>query len=645
MFERLIKLVRQTKVSLFIGAGFSIEANAPSVSKLKELVLAEFENDKQRKEHENDSLAELTEFFVEEICSSSRNELITIMKKAFKFTPTCMDDHKMLAAIPHFNKIFTTNYDTLLEDSYPESERDVVRNDDDCTYLNNPTAIIKVHGDFVFPDSVVITTNDYNKFKKKRPNPSMWNLVETEFLTKHILFIGYSLEDNNILDIIKTISKNINRNQKDMFLVAPNIPIGKQQQLKKMGVTYFNAVAKDFLQELTQSLVENISDDFRHNNISAEIYTRFSQQHRFRPVVEVRPNSENQIKGVKAFKGEELSLKLNMQVSSSIGEKLKEADFDKVGEYLENDTFYNGVKVPCIRVTGKDLLNCSHSVNGIVLQNQFREIIIGPAEHSLNLTIRIPQKGFFESVTAKCYNINNSKALMFVDCHIFDLAITLILHEPRGVNITFNFDFKKKYKDCNEALKWIEVPIAFFSGEEVFIKELTSEPFKFSNPKELKDCHFDEFKEYYSSIKEIELQTGQKFSVYNEYTKERFRYARIVISFLKHECVYYKNEQYKTFQVTTKSDSFTGEIPINKELLMVSSEEKGLTINLNDRIFLIPYIHRIFNGCMIKSIYPQKEKLIAMETEYNQPCYQVLYSKNPCSVEFPDLKLFTSCNK
>lgn len=30
---------------------------------------------------------------------------------------------------------------------------------------------------------------------------------------------------------------------------------------------------------------------------------------------------------------------------------------------------------------------------------------------------------------------------------------------------------------------------------------------------------------------------------------------------------------------------------------------------------------------MIKSIYPQKEKLIAMETEYNQPCYQVLYSK------------------
>ena len=45
MFERLIKLVRQEKVSLFIGAGFSIEANAPSVRQLKELILSEFDND------------------------------------------------------------------------------------------------------------------------------------------------------------------------------------------------------------------------------------------------------------------------------------------------------------------------------------------------------------------------------------------------------------------------------------------------------------------------------------------------------------------------------------------------------------------------------------------------------------------------
>ena len=50
MFEKLIKLVRKEKVSLFIGSGFSIEAGVPSVSTLKELILHELENDEQRQE-------------------------------------------------------------------------------------------------------------------------------------------------------------------------------------------------------------------------------------------------------------------------------------------------------------------------------------------------------------------------------------------------------------------------------------------------------------------------------------------------------------------------------------------------------------------------------------------------------------------
>ena len=183
MFERLIKLVRQGKVSLFIGSGFSFEAHAPSVSDLKELILNEFDNDKLKEEHRNDGLAELTEYFVEEVCAGSRNELIGIMKKAFDFEPVCMDDHKLLASIPHFKTLFTTNYDTLLEDSYPECERRVIRNDEDCTYDENKrVSIYKLHGDFTSPDSVVITTSDYKKYFTLSPEKFI-----TDFLKKYIL--------------------------------------------------------------------------------------------------------------------------------------------------------------------------------------------------------------------------------------------------------------------------------------------------------------------------------------------------------------------------------------------------------------------------------------------------------------------------
>ena len=45
MFERLTKLVRTEKVTLFIGAGFSIEAKAPSVSELCEAILSQLDTD------------------------------------------------------------------------------------------------------------------------------------------------------------------------------------------------------------------------------------------------------------------------------------------------------------------------------------------------------------------------------------------------------------------------------------------------------------------------------------------------------------------------------------------------------------------------------------------------------------------------
>ena len=137
MFKRIIKLVREGKISLFIGSGFSIEASTPSVSDLKNLILADIDDENVKEQHKDDDLAELSEFFVEEVCTGSRNQLISLMQEAFKFTPTCLDDHNMLAKIPHFRKIFTTNYDTLLEDSYSPQDVCVVRNDVDCTYLDD----------------------------------------------------------------------------------------------------------------------------------------------------------------------------------------------------------------------------------------------------------------------------------------------------------------------------------------------------------------------------------------------------------------------------------------------------------------------------------------------------------------------------
>lgn len=188
------------KVSLFIGSGFSLEANAPSARMLCEAILSQIDDEQLREVHKDDSLADVSNFFVENVCNGSRNSLIEILQKQFEFKPGKMDDHQTLAKIPHFHNIFTTNYDTLLEDSYSKEDCLVIRKDADCAYLDNnkPVKVFKIHGDFINPDYVVITSKDYEDFFNNRVNTQMWDVVKHDFLTKNILFIGYSLEDDNI---------------------------------------------------------------------------------------------------------------------------------------------------------------------------------------------------------------------------------------------------------------------------------------------------------------------------------------------------------------------------------------------------------------------------------------------------------------
>lgn len=643
MFEKLIKFVREGKVSLFIGAGFSIEANVPSVSKLKELILKEFDNEKLKKEHENDGLAELAECFVEEVCAGSRNELIDIMKKAFEFEPTCMDDHKLLATIPHFKTLFTTNYDTLLEDSYAECDRRVIRNDEDCTYdVNKRISIYKLHGDFVSPNSVVITTSDYKKYRgtNKRPNPIMWNDVISEFTRKNILFIGYSLEDNNVIEIIKHIKRHVGKSIKQMFLIAPKINNNRQVQLKKMGVTYINALARDFLGELNKSLLENITDDFRYKKIDAETFSIFCQNHKYTPKLSLPADAkhDNKIEGIKALPGEKLEQKITMTISAASKAKLEDFDFEKNGECLTDATLYKGV--PCIRFSGDELLKCTYEINGITQCKEFAFVIIGPVENKLDLNIRIPSRKFFEQVQAKSYKLNNSKLLLFANCHIYDLSI-IIYMEGEIMKVTITFNFRKKFSNIDLALKWIDVPLAFFSNEGVIIDGLFSQPLKYGDQETIPAHNFDNFKQYYSDVREIEMLTGKKFSVYNECTEENFETARIIRSYLKHEYISKECDDLNgtTFSaITEEQNDFFKKVHVNDQISIVTTNNEAHTFILNEQPFTIPYRHDIYNSCIVKAIKPYIGGKVKVDFFYPGSLYYVLFSNKLVNKEFPNMK-------
>ena len=640
MFEELISLVRREQVSLFIGAGFSKEAGAPSVWDLQKAILGEIHDTEKRESHKDDKLADLSNFFVNEIHLGSRNPLMRILKKAFDFEPTCMDDHNLLAKIPHFRRIFTTNYDTLLEDSYSRNDICVVRNDADCAYINKPFTVVKVHGDFTDPDSVVITSDDYKQFFTANKNPIMWNLVKTEFATKNILFIGYSLEDNNILDIIQKVSDAQGNNQNEMFLIAPGISPEKQEKLKELKVHYFDAVANVFLTQLIEELKEHITEDFKNKYISGETCTRFLKSYQILPTVQTPVQGNNAIKNVESTTEKPLQHQIQMSVKAEIGEKLKNLDFEKNGELVSNQFF---PQRPCFRIAGEDILKCHYLVNGVVLTSDIKEILVSPVEKKFDLTFQIPSRDFLETVTAKVY-ILNDKAIRFdVDCDVYFMRIGLhILQEGSPITVTFNFDFKKQYKNNDNAIKWIEVPCALFANEDFIIQELSRFPLNLtSSPQSLKDNNYECFKRYYKDVKRIELATGKKFKVYNECTEQSWRIAAYICSYLYREPINVRCDDKDGLNFSTKTEK-GGELiesfKVNDHISIVTTDERVFKYELNNRTFNIPFGYRILNSCQITNIQKEENGLIFIEFHYDRPTFLLLISGKSMSEEFPDMK-------
>ena len=640
MFEELISLVRREQVSLFIGAGFSKEAGAPSVWNLQKSILERIYDTEKRKSHENDSLADLSNFFVNEIHLGSRNPLMRILRKAFDFVPTCTDDHNLLAKIPHFRRIFTTNYDTLLEDSYAKNDVCVVRNDADCAYMNKPFTVVKVHGDFTDPDSVVITSDDYKQFFSANKNPIMWDLVKTEFATKNILFIGYSLEDNNILDIIQKVSDAQGSNQNEMFLIAPGISPEKHEKLKELKVHYFDAVANVFLTQLIEELKEHITEDFKNKYISGETCTRFLKSYQILPTVQTPVQGNNAIKNVESTTEKPLLHQIQMSVKAEIGEKLKNLDFEKDGELVSNQFF---PQRPCFRIAGENLLKCQHLVNGVVLTSDIKEILVSPVEKKFDLTFQIPSRDFLEMVTAKVYILNDKTIRFDVDCDVYFMRIGLhVFQDGSPATVTFNFDFKKQYKNNDNAIKWIDVPCALFANEDFIIQELSRFPLNLTSPlQSLENNNYDCFKRYYKDIKRIELAIGKKFKVYNECTEQSWRIAAYICSYLYREPINVRCDDKDGLNFSTKTEE-GGELiesfKVNDHISIVTTDERVFKYELNNRTFNIPFGYRILNSCQITNIQKEENGQIFIEFHYDKPTFLLLLSGKSMSEEFPDMK-------
>ena len=123
-FKNLIDNIRKERVTLFLGSGFSLKAGGPKSSTLVDSLLSKMSNE------ERDSLiGKQLDYVAEEYEQVyGRDSLLENIKAQMKFERKDLSDHVFLTQIPHFHRIITTNYDTLIEDVYGKEKCYVVRN-------------------------------------------------------------------------------------------------------------------------------------------------------------------------------------------------------------------------------------------------------------------------------------------------------------------------------------------------------------------------------------------------------------------------------------------------------------------------------------------------------------------------------------
>jgi len=127
------------------------------------------------------------------------------------------DEIKELKKIrKNVGSIITTNYDCFIEKTFEFTP--LIGND---ILLSNPYgSVYKIHGCVTDPNKIILTEDDYSEFITK------YELIRAQllslFIHNPIVFIGYSIGDINIKNILKTIFTYIEPNSDDANKIRKN---------------------------------------------------------------------------------------------------------------------------------------------------------------------------------------------------------------------------------------------------------------------------------------------------------------------------------------------------------------------------------------------------------------------------------------
>ena len=117
--------------------------------------------------------------------------------------------HSELVKLSKCKIFYTTNYDNFLEHSFNLHGRlnRVIAIENNMGSQTDICEIVKFHGDFNYPQRMVLSESDYEK--RLSFNSPMDLRLRSDMLGRAMLFIGYSFRDSNVAYLFRLVNEQL----------------------------------------------------------------------------------------------------------------------------------------------------------------------------------------------------------------------------------------------------------------------------------------------------------------------------------------------------------------------------------------------------------------------------------------------------
>lgn len=207
-----VKDLAENNVALFAGAGMSRAAGYVDWREL----LTEIANDVGLNVKVEHDLISLAQYHVNE--NRNNSKIVKKILEEFAHEAEITENHEILARLP-ISTYWTTNYDTLIENSLKNSNK-IVDIKHQLKQLANTrpkrdVVVYKMHGDVHHPADAILTKQQYEEYFDSHKH--FITALSGDLISKTFLFIGFSFTDPNLDYVLSRLRIQFGENNRQHY--------------------------------------------------------------------------------------------------------------------------------------------------------------------------------------------------------------------------------------------------------------------------------------------------------------------------------------------------------------------------------------------------------------------------------------------